>query len=126
MDLANPSPDQGWAQRERQGLTARARADLVMALALVHHLRIGAGVPLAAIFDWMSELGPAALVEFVPKTDPMTRRLLAWREDVFDDYDPAGFEEALGARFTVLQRTPVPGSDRILYRLERRYSATTP
>lgn len=117
MDLANPSPDQGWAQRERQGLAGRVHADLVLALALVHHLRIGVGVPVAAIVDWISAFAPAAVIEFVPKTDPMVRRLLAWREDVFDDYEPASFEDALRVRFAIHDRAVVPGSDRILYRV---------
>ncbi len=120
MDLANPSPDQGWAERERQGLRARGRADLVLALALVHHLRIGVGVPVRAILDWLAELAPAALIEFVPKSDPMTRRLLAWREDVFDDYEQAAFEAELAARFTLRERIAVPGSERVLYAVEKR------
>lgn len=120
MDLANPSPDQGWAERERQGLRSRGSADLVMALALVHHLRISVGAPVRAILDWLAELAPAALIEFVPKTDPMVRRLLAWREDVFDDYELDLFERALADRFAIRERVAVPGSERVLYRAERR------
>ncbi|MCK4604899.1 MAG: SAM-dependent methyltransferase, partial [Deltaproteobacteria bacterium] len=38
MDLANPSPSLGWDNRERLSLRDRGPADLVLALALVHHL----------------------------------------------------------------------------------------
>ncbi|MEA3222466.1 MAG: SAM-dependent methyltransferase, partial [Thermodesulfobacteriota bacterium] len=38
MDLANPSPSLGWDNRERLSLRDRGPADLVLALALMHHL----------------------------------------------------------------------------------------
>ncbi len=46
MDLTNPSPALGWALEERRSLVQRGPADLIMALALVHHLAIGNNVPL--------------------------------------------------------------------------------
>ncbi len=47
MDLADPSPGLGWAGTERSSLVERADADVILALALVHHLAIGRNVPLA-------------------------------------------------------------------------------
>jgi hypothetical protein len=38
IDLTNPSPDLGWAHQERASLQSRGPADLLMALALIHHL----------------------------------------------------------------------------------------
>ncbi len=38
MDLANPSPGLGWDGNERSSLRDRGPADLVLALALIHHL----------------------------------------------------------------------------------------
>ena len=49
LDLANPSPAQGWAHGERTSLAARGPADVVLALALLHHLAIGNNVPLPAL-----------------------------------------------------------------------------
>ena len=46
VDLADPSPAVGWALRERRSWLDRADADVVLALALVHHLAIGRNVPL--------------------------------------------------------------------------------
>ncbi|MFO1540950.1 MAG: methyltransferase, partial [Chloroflexota bacterium] len=59
LDLADPSPALGWALRERASLTDRADADLVLALALVHHLAIGRNVPLPMIATFLAELAPA-------------------------------------------------------------------
>ena len=38
LDATNPSPDQGWRNRERDGLMRRANADAILALAFEHHL----------------------------------------------------------------------------------------
>ena len=53
MDLANPSSNRGWRERERKGLAARAPADAILALALVHHLAIGRNVPLGEVVEWI-------------------------------------------------------------------------
>ena len=55
-----PSPSLGWAERERPGLLERANADLILALALVHHLAIGRNVPLPMVFDLFAALAPEA------------------------------------------------------------------
>jgi hypothetical protein len=120
QDLVNPSPGLGWAGSERAAFADRSDADVVLGLALVHHLAISNNVPLGWIADLFARLAAAAIVEFVPKDDPMTRRLLAARRDVFPDYTPEGFERAFGARFRIAAQASIPDSGRILYRLVRR------
>jgi SAM-dependent methyltransferase len=120
MDLANPSPSLGWAGAERRSLADRANADAILALALIHHLAIGRNVPLPAIADWFARLAPHAIVEFVPKADPMVRFLLESREDVFADYDLGGFRSAMATRFEILEESALPDSPRVLFHLRRR------
>lgn len=120
MDLADPSPGLGWAGRERASLVDRADADVILALALVHHLGIGRNVPLAMVLDLFADLSPQAVVEWVPRGDPMVDVLLASREDVFTDYTTEGFEAAVADRFDVSSRTVIPGSPRVMYHLVRR------
>jgi ribosomal protein L11 methylase PrmA len=115
MDLTNPSPDQGWDQRERGGLAARGPADLVLALALVHHVRLRGNVPVSHIVRWLERIAKRCVVEFVPKTDPAARRLLAWRDDVYEDYDEKQFEAALSERFIVDEKSRIADSERVLY-----------
>ena len=88
-DVTDPSPGLGWDNTERSRLLDRVDADVVLALALVHHLAIGANVPLPMIASLFAQLAPHAIVEFVPKEDAMVQRLLATRRDVFPDYDIA-------------------------------------
>jgi hypothetical protein len=120
MDLTDPSPRLGWAHRERMSLSDRGPADLIMALALVHHLAIGNNVPLPDLAAWFRELGTWALVEFVPKSDPQVREMLSLREDVFPAYTEEGFRAAIEGPFDVLRREPIEGSDRSLYLLRGR------
>lgn len=86
MDMANVSPDQGWMGVEREGLGARRSADALVALAVVHHLAISRNIPFGELLDWLIDLAPCGVIEFVPKTDPMVQKLLALRADIFQDY----------------------------------------
>jgi hypothetical protein len=119
VDFQNPSSDLGWANSERDSLTARADADAVLSLALVHHLAITGNVPLTSIADWFAQLGPNLIIEFVPKQDPQVQRLLVSREDVFYDYSREGFEAAFGRRFNMLESKQVGDTGRVVYRYER-------
>ena len=109
QDLANPSPSQGWAQRERAGLGERGPADALLALAVVHHLAIGRNVPLPEIARWLVSCAPQGLVEFVPKTDVRVQQLLRLREDVFADYAEPMFVTALNAHARIVRRDTMEG-----------------
>jgi ribosomal protein L11 methylase PrmA len=120
LDLANPSPGIGWGGRERRSLLERANPDVVLALALIHHLAISRNVPLPMLVDLLATLAPHAVVEFVPKEDPMVRRLLATRRDVFPDYSLDGFRAAAADRFDIVSETTIAESPRVLFLLSRR------
>lgn len=115
MDLTNPSPDQGWNQCERRGLRTRGPADAVLALAVVHHLAIGSNIPLDLVASWLASLAPRALIEFVPKTDPMVRLMLANRPDIFPDYQAESFRATLARLGRIEAEVQVPGSGRLLF-----------
>ena len=77
LDLFNPSPPSGWLNQERSSIFDRGSPDLVLALALVHHLAFTGNQPLENLADFFSRLAPWLVIEFVPETDPQSRRLLA-------------------------------------------------
>lgn len=120
LDLANPSPAIGWALEERASFLERGQPDVVLALALVHHLAIGNNVPLPGVARLFARMARHAVVEFVPKEDPMTRRLLAARPDIFEHYTIDGFREAFGDPFRIVREVPVVDSPRAIFLLERR------
>ncbi len=120
IDLTNPSPALGWANEERPAFAERAQSDVALALALIHHLVIGANVPMGHVAAYFARLAPTLIIEFVPKADSQVERLLATREDIFSDYTPEGFEKAFGELYAIKDRQAIAGTERILYLMERR------
>ena len=118
-DAANPSPAQGWAERERPGLRERVNADAMLALAIVHHLAIARNVPLASAVEWLMSIAPRGVIEFVPKSDPMIRRMLRLRADIFEDYGREQFEAALARHGRIARMLELSPGGRTLYEYER-------
>jgi ribosomal protein L11 methylase PrmA len=113
-DALNPTPAQGWAGRERPGLMERLHADAVMALAFIHHIAIANNVPLREVVDWIMDFGQAGVIEFVPKSDPMVKRLLQLRRDIFEDYTEDAFLAHVKRRAEVVATLRLEQSDRLL------------
>lgn len=120
LDLTNPSPGIGWQNQERGSLIERGPADAVLALALIHHLAISNNVPLNKIANFFASICNYLIIEFVPKRDSQVEKLLATREDVFDNYDQQSFEETFKAYFKIIEAEPIKESERILYLMKRR------
>jgi hypothetical protein len=121
LDAANPSPSQGWAQAERKGLAERSSAaDALVALAFIHHIAIGRNVPLDMTIDWIMAMAPVGVIEFPPKSDPMVRKLLAQREDIFPDYSEEAFLRHVGARAKIVASKHLSDGGRLLVWYDRR------
>ena len=115
-DLADPPPALGWRARERRPLWERGRPELVLCLALLHHLAIGCNVPLRELVDWLRSLDAALVVELVTRDDPMAARMLARkREGLHTDYERAVFEGLLAEAFVVERHEELASGTRILY-----------
>lgn len=119
LDAANPSPSQGWLQNERQGFAQRAKARAVIALAIVHHLAIARNLPIQQVIEWIVDMAPQGVIEFVPKSDPMVQRLLNLREDIFHGYNEESFRSLLNARARIVETTVVSQSGRTLFWYDR-------
>lgn len=115
LDLTNPSPSIGFANRERPELSARGTPDCILMLALIHHLAISNNLPFAKIAEWLASLTGRLVIEFIPKEDLRVCRLLAHRPDIFSDYHREAFESEFKKFFQLEKSIPLTGSDRILY-----------
>lgn len=115
MDITNPSAAIGWANEERASLQQRGPADLILALALLHHLVIGANVPMERVAQEFARLGKQLVIEFVPKDDSQVQKLLASREDIFDAYTETEFEKVFGTFFKLKEKAAISESLRTLY-----------
>jgi hypothetical protein len=123
FDVADPSPALGWRNQERRILSERGRPDLVLCLAVLHHLVISAGIPLTEVISWLASLGTSIVIEFVDRADPMVQRLLRQKNEDYADYERSAFERGLAARFDVTDRRALESGTRVLYAAEPRREA---
>jgi len=94
----------------------RGRPDLVLALALVHHMAISANVPVQEFVDWLASLRSSLVIEFPTREDPMVKKLLApKREGLHPDYELDNFENVLSGAFDVERREQLQSGTRVLY-----------
>jgi hypothetical protein len=115
VNVTDPSPNLGWRNMERKCINERGQPDLVLALALIHHVVIGGNIPLAEFVQWLRDLGGDLVIEFVTRKDPMVATLLRNKEDHYSDYDEQVFERELSSRFRIARREPLGSGTRVMY-----------
>jgi len=120
LDLSNPSPSLGWANQERKSLNARGPADMIMALALIHHLAIANNLPFSSISSYFGKIGNSLIIEFIPKTDSNVQRLLKSRTDIFTNYSIKSFENDFLKDWVILHKQSISGSERTLYLMKKK------
>ena len=118
-NLSVPSPAIGWANTERESITVRLKADLVLALALVHHLAIAHNVPLYLIANWLYPMGEHLIIEFVPKSDEKVKLLLQNRNDIFDEYNLENFKSIFATKYQIIKEEKVGNTNRVLFLMKR-------
>lgn len=118
LDLVNPSCAAGWMLSERISFLKRASADMVMALALIHHLAIANNIPLGSLAEFFSKIAKKLIIEFVPKSDANAQLLLRNREDIFLQYNQSNFEKEFEKFFRTISREKIDESERVLFLME--------
>ena len=118
MGLANISPAQGWAGCERSAFDRRRQPDLVLCLALIHHIRISANIPSRLFLRWLRTLGADVVLEFVNREDEMVVKLLAQKKEQYPDYSIGQFVTEAEEFFVIRDRQPLKGGKREIFFLE--------
>ena len=119
VNISNPPPATGFNNKERPAFLQRIKADLVVALALIHHLHFTENLPLAKMADMFHHITERyLLIEFVPPADEKVT-VIAERKGATDEmYNEALFEHAFKTRFRILQKRAL-SAGRILYLMEK-------
>jgi hypothetical protein len=95
-------------------------ADLVVALALLHHLVLGRNLPLSRIAAYLARLTQTWLIlEFIPLTDPKAQELVRNRKNFSTTYSLALMEAEFGRYFNIERQVPIPGTERVLFRMKK-------
>ncbi|HSE48891.1 MAG TPA: class I SAM-dependent methyltransferase [Terriglobales bacterium] len=121
VDLTRPSPATGWRNRECPAWLERARGrfDLVLLLALIHHMLVSERIPLDDVLALAAELTrDAAVVEYVDPADAMFKRLTRGRDALHRELTPAAFEAAAQRRFAIVRK--LEQGTRTLYLLRKK------
>jgi hypothetical protein len=115
MNLANPSPNQGWANGERLAFDHRNKPDLILGLALIHHICLSNNIPIPDFLDWLAMTGARLIIEFVDRNDSMVCEMLARKSETHEGYNLANFERELRSRYKVLLSGTLKGGKRMIY-----------
>ena len=115
VNLADPSPNQGWQGLERKSLPDRGRPDLTLCLALIHHIVIGANIPMRDFLGWLASLGTALVIEFVGRDDAMVETLLRNKDDRYADYSLENFERELAQHYAIQKKRSLKDGKRWIY-----------
>jgi hypothetical protein len=117
-DLSQTSPDFGLLGKEHPSIFKRAKSDLVMALALVHHLALTKLIPFELITDLLFEFSSKyVLVEFIEKTDRKVIQLLHKNPRYYPSKQE--FEKLIQQKFRIVKQKTLAMSVRTLYLLEK-------
>ncbi len=120
-NIARPTPAAGWRNREQLSLLDRltGKFDLVLMLAIIHHLILREQAPLTHIAALAAELSNRWLVlEWVPPSDPMYQEWLRGRDELYGQLAEADLVGALQPFFKQMDRTEL-GNGRVLLSFER-------
>jgi SAM-dependent methyltransferase len=128
VNLAQPTPPTGWRNLECPSFLDRASGafggggfDMVMMLAVVHHMLATERVPLPEIVNLAADLTrDFALIEFVDCEDPMFRRLSRGRDELYAALHADLFERCVTSRFAIVRQCAIAGSKRTLYLLRKK------
>ena len=121
IDICNPTPALGWNGEERQSFFERVKnADVVLALAFIHHLAIGRNLPFEKIAQTFARLGNYLIIEFVEKNDSQIQKMLLNREDIFEDYTIENFENIFSRFYLIEDKVRLIDSSRILYLMRKK------
>ncbi|HQO20966.1 MAG TPA: class I SAM-dependent methyltransferase [Acidobacteriota bacterium] len=116
LDFTNPTPAYGINLRCRPA-TERLRCDMVLGLAIVHHLVFRQKQKFEQIVSRLSDFtGKWLLVEFIPKED---KYVSEWYNDAFSWYTPENFSEELKKHFRKVDKLPSNPEPRMMFLCER-------
>ena len=120
VDLMSPTSNYGWGEIERKSLTDRSNADLCLALALVHHLRITHNISWLVMAEFFSKLSKHLVVEFCSHNDSQVRILFERTSSKIKDISKKQFEEAFSMYYTQIDCIPLKSGHRWLYLFSRK------
>jgi len=101
-NLLHPSPGIGWLNSQRKSLVDRARAPLITALALIHHIYFSGSIEFTQIAELFNMVSTNfVIVEFIAKEDDKVMLLSQKNDTRLSFYTEDNFKMAMSRFFSV-------------------------
>ncbi len=122
VNVCRPTPSVGWRNNECSSFLDRARGhfDLLLLLAVIHHMLVSERVPLVEIASLCAELTKdAVIIEYVDPQDQMFQKILHGRQSLHADLTVEQFRTVFAKYFRIeKEETLMP--TRTLFLLRKR------
>jgi SAM-dependent methyltransferase len=120
QELAETSPNLGVIEKEVPSIFTRAKSEMVMALAVEHHLHITNLISLSQIAEMFSLFSSKFLItEFIPANDSKVQLLIKNRNKDLSGYTINTYKTALEKYFKIIEETKLADSGRTLILLQK-------
>ena len=122
VDIARPSPAIGWQNSECLSFLDRikGKVDMVLMLAVIHHLLVTERVPLDEIVKLCSEMTTdTAIIEFVAPEDKMFEKIARGNQQLYTHINKDLFQIICQKYFKVMNVERLADSNRWLYLLKK-------
>ena len=120
QELAETSPHLGVNEKEVSSIFTRAKSEMVLALAVEHHLHITNQISLSQIAEMFSLFSSKYLItEFIPANDSKVQLLIKNRNKNLSAYTIEAYKTALEKYFNIIEETKLDCSERILILLQK-------
>lgn len=117
LNIQNMSPNHGFNSAERIRLEERSRPNLVMCLAVIHHIRIASNIPCENFLYYLRNMNTDVIIEFVNRNDEMVEKLILNKKEKYLDYNIESFIKSVNTIFSIKETVELKGGKRVLFYL---------
>lgn len=120
-EISEPTPNLGFDHKEYSSILVRAKSDMALGLALIHHLYFTNYLNFKQIANYFSNLSNRySVIEFIDKEDQKVQIIAKNKIAIAELYTQNEFERCLKNYFKIIEKHKITDSARILYLLKNK------
>jgi hypothetical protein len=123
FNIARPTPSVGWNNSEVDSFLSRAKGqfNVLMVLALLHHLLVTERIPLEYIINLLYDFqAPFLIIEWVSHDDQRFKQISNTHGDLYSHLTIEYFKLSLEKHFVILEQLQLAAKTRTLFLCQRR------